>query len=265
MTSVWIDHLPLWLLLLLTVATIMASAEIGRYLAICQRQRNAKSADGPIGTVIGSTLGLLAFLLAFTFGIAANRFDVRRQLLTEEVNAIGTCYLRAAMLPDEQRIAVRGLLRDYVHDRAELSRRPEQLLTELPSFLQRADTQLDALWDQAVEVSRIDRNSEIYSLFVASLNDVIDLHTKRVVVGHYRIPGSIWLALYLVSIVSLVAVGYHFGLDSSRDVVVNLILAFTFSLVIVLIADLDNPAVGNLRVNQEPILELDAKYQADKD
>jgi hypothetical protein len=260
MTTVWIDFLPLWLLFAVSVLVVLGSSEIGRYLALHRLRRELKPADGPIGAVVGSTLGLLAFLLAFTFGIAAARFDQRRQLLLEEVNAIGTCYLRAGMLPDELRMEVRRLLRDYVHERAEMTRNPAHLANELTEFLQRTDSRLDALWRQAEVLAQIDRNSEMYSLFVASLNDVIDCHTKRVVVGQYRIPGSIWTALYVVSIVSLIAVGYHFGLDSSRDILISLFLAISFSVVIVLIADLDNPAVGNLRVNQQPMIQLDEKF-----
>jgi hypothetical protein len=39
-------------------------------------------------------------LLAFTFGMAASRFDVRRGLVIDEANAIGTTYLRAGLLPE---------------------------------------------------------------------------------------------------------------------------------------------------------------------
>ena len=60
-----------------------------------------------MGAMVRATLGLLAFILAFTFGLAAARFDTRRQVLLDEANAIGTTYLRAGMLPD-RRDAVRG-------------------------------------------------------------------------------------------------------------------------------------------------------------
>ena len=63
--------------------------------------------------MVGAMLGLLAFILAFTFGLVAARFDTRRQVLLDEANAIGTTYLRAGMLP-EQGEKIRALLRDYV-------------------------------------------------------------------------------------------------------------------------------------------------------
>jgi len=64
--------------------------------------------------MVAAELGLLAFLLAFTFGIGASRFEMRRQILIDEANAIGTTYLRAAMLPTPQREDARRLLKEYV-------------------------------------------------------------------------------------------------------------------------------------------------------
>jgi hypothetical protein len=264
MTKVWVDLIPLWMLFFATVAIVVASVEAGRYLAIRRLKNTEKPADSPVSAVIGSTLGLLAFLLAFTFGIAAARFDARRELLLEEVNAINTCYLRAGMIPNQQQQAVRALLRDYVHQRAELSRRPDQLPKALAQFVIHANESLDKLWELAEQVAEIDRNSEMYSLFVDSVNTVIDSHATRLTVGLYRIPGSIWLALYAVSILSMFAVGYHFGISGGRDLFINLFLAISFSVVIVLIADLDNGTTGNLSVSQQPMYDLDEKLHSKK-
>ena len=66
--------------------------------------------------MVAATLGLLAFILAFTFGLAASRFDSRMQVLLDEANAIGTTYLRAGMLP-EQGKQIRALLREYADAR----------------------------------------------------------------------------------------------------------------------------------------------------
>ena len=63
--------------------------------------------QAPVGAIVGAILGLLAFLLAFTFGMAASRFETRRELVLDEANAIGTTYLRAALLPEPHRVEVR--------------------------------------------------------------------------------------------------------------------------------------------------------------
>ena len=86
------------------------------------------------------------------------------------------------------------------------------------------------LWAQALLVAKKDSSSEMHALFVDSLNEVIDFHTKRVVVSGYRIPDAIWLALYVVSMLSMAGVGYQFGVAGALrhgDQFVFLALSFS--------------------------------------
>jgi hypothetical protein len=77
--------------------------------------------EASLGTIVGGTLTLLAFVLAFTFGLPAARYDTRRELLQQEVNAIGTTYLRTGFVPEPQRGELPALLREYVDARVELT------------------------------------------------------------------------------------------------------------------------------------------------
>ena len=255
LTKTWLDYIPLWVLFTVTVLLVLAAIEGGYRLAVFRKRQSDKEIDAPIGSVVGGILGLLAFLLAFTFGMAATRFDTRRQLLLDEVNAIGTCYLRADLVPDPERVEIRQRLREYVHLRAEVIKQPQTL----PKILARSEALQDELWSQAVLVAKKDSNSEMHALFVDSLNVVIDFHTSRIVVSQYHIPGIIWLALYGLSILSMVGVGYQFGRAGSRDFAIIFCLALAFSIVIVLIADLDRVYEGTLQVSQQPMIELDRK------
>jgi len=116
-----LDALPLWALFIFILGVVLLSVEGGYRLGKYRRSRREEEKEAPLGTMVGATLGLLAFILAFTFGLAAARFDSRRQVLLDDANAIGTTYLRAGMLPEggEQ---IRGLLRDYVGARLEAVR-----------------------------------------------------------------------------------------------------------------------------------------------
>ena len=254
----WLDYFPLWALLPLTVLLVLAAVEGGFRFAVFRRRQSDKAIDAPISSVIGGTLGLLAFLLAFTFGMAGSRYDKRRELLLDEVNAIGTCYLRAGMVPESERIETRLRLREYVHLRAEIVNSRETM----PQALARMETLQDELWSQALLVAQNDSSSEMHALFVDSLNAMIDFHTKRVVVSRYRIPDAIWVALYVVSMLSMAGVGYQFGLAGTRDVAISLFLALAFSIVICLIADLERGYEGTLKVSQQPMIELDRKLKA---
>ena len=113
-----LDALPLWGVFIVILLIVVLSVEFGYRLGKYRRRRREEEKEAPLGTMVGATLGLLAFILAFTFGLAAARFDARRQLLLDEANAIGTTYLRAGMLP-ERGEEIRGLLRDYVRTRLE--------------------------------------------------------------------------------------------------------------------------------------------------
>jgi hypothetical protein len=97
----------------------------------------------------------------------------------------------------------------------------------------------------------------VVGLFVQSLNEVIDLHAKRVQAGvRSRIPGAIWVGLFAVAALSLAAMGYQAGLVATRRSLAVFAVAFTFSVVIELIADLDRPREGVLRVSQHALLDL---------
>jgi hypothetical protein len=103
--------------------------------------------ETPVGAIIAAILGLLAFLLAFTFGMAASRFDTRRELVLDEANAIGTTYLRAALLPEPHRTEIRSLLRDYVDLRLQAAQ-PEMTVPALAG----SEELQGRLWAQAVIV-----------------------------------------------------------------------------------------------------------------
>ena len=251
-----LDALPLWGLFLAILLLVLLSVEGGYRLGKYRRSRSEQEKEAPVGAMVGATLGLLAFMLAFTFGLAAARFDTRRQVLLDEANAIGTTYLRAGMLPD-RREDIRALLRDYVDTRLEAVRSGK-----VAEGIRRSEHLQDQLWAQAVAVGENNPTSIVVGLFVQSLNEVIDLHAKRVTAGlRNRIPGAIWVALFAVAVLSLAAMGYHAGLAGTSRSLADLAVAFTFSAVIGLIADLDRPQEGVLKVSQQALIDLRQSMQ----
>jgi hypothetical protein len=246
-----LDALPLWGLFLVILLVVLLSVECGYRLGKFRRSRSEQEKEAPVGTMVGATLGLLAFILAFTFGLAAARFDTRRQVLLDEANAIGTTYLRAGILP-EQREEIRALLRDYVGTRLEAIRSGN-----IAEGIRQSENIQHQVWAQAVAVGEKNPNSIVVGLFIQSLNEVIDLHAKRVQAGlRSRIPGAIWVGLFAVAALSLATMGYHAGLVGTRRSLAVLAVAFTFSVVIELIADLDRPQEGVLRVSQRALLDV---------
>jgi len=246
-----LDRFPVWTIFPLTVAFAMLAIEVGYRAAKYYRQRSGGEQSATVGGMVGATLGLLAFMLAFTFGLAGSRFEDRRQVLLSEANAIGTTYLRAAMLPEPMRTESRTMLREYVDVRLE-SIQPGKL----KQSISKSEELHERLWSQAVAATEKDR-SPITGLFIQSLNDLIDLHAKRVMAGlRSRIPASIWLVLYFLAVLSMGAMGYQEGLTRMRRSVAAVAMVLGFSAVLFLIADLDRPGQGSLQISQQSMIDL---------
>jgi len=258
----WLDQFPLWGVFLLTIVIVLFSIGIGTLMGSRRRRQPDHETEASLGTIIGATLGLLAFMLAFTFGIAAERLQTRMQLLLDEVNTIGTTYLRAGLLLEPHRSEIRKLLREYVDIRANLAKEnlPQQV-KKLHEALVRSEVLQDQMWSHADALAKADRDSETDALFISSLNEMIDLHNSRVTVVRYRIPTPIWNTLYFITILSMVTAGYQAGLSGKSSLKIGLVLALTFATVVFLIADLDRATEGRLRVSQQPMLELQKKLQ----
>lgn len=255
-----LDHLPVWAFAITTLAVTLLTGEIGFCLGQRrQRKFSAEKQEG-VGTVVGATLGLLAFLLAFTFGLAASRYDDRRVTFQDEVNAIGTTYLRSSFLPDTHGRAVRGLLRDYVDVRLEA----DEPGGSMADAFRKSEELHREMWKQAVAVGRdLDQpgapNSDMVALFVESLNQTIDIHAKRQgAIVRARVPSAMWAGLFTLALIALFSMGYDVGLTSPSRPVVAFGMILCFTVTIWLIADLDRPLEGFIRVNHQSMIDLRA-------
>jgi hypothetical protein len=246
-----LDFLPLWALLGATLVLILLAVESGFWLGRWRQRREEHEREPPVGAIVAAVLGLLAFLLAFTFGMAASRFDTRRELVLEEANAIGTTYLRAALLPEPHRTEIRSLLRSYV----DLS--VEAVQSAMTAQTQARSQELqNQLWAQAVLVG--EKNpTPITGLFIQALNNVFDLSAKRETIAmRNRIPNTIWGALYFTAILAMAGVGYYAGLTSTTRTIAILALVVTFSGILWMIAALDRPQEELFKVSQQAMIDL---------
>lgn len=250
------DVTSLYAILIVTFIILLCAFEGGVFLGKKHRFETDQDDRAPIGSIVGATLGLLAFLLAFTFGIAASKFEERRMLVIDEANAIGTTYLRAAYLPDPYRAEVKRILSEYVSTRLD-ALNPQKLVQDI----KKSEALQDQLWDQVVAVAEKAPDSVIVGLFIKSVNEVIDLHTKRLNIGvYFRLPTVIWIVLYFVTILAIGSVGYQIGLFNARYMGITFLLILTFSSVMVLIVDLDRPQEGFMRVSQQALIDLRDKF-----
>jgi len=241
---------------IVTASAVFISIVIGFGLGSYIRLRRKNIKDVKLGSIIGAMLGLLAFILAFTFGAATSRYDAKKQLLLDEVNAIGTTFLRTDFLAESERGEAKRLLKKYVDMRVDVLKDPKQL----PKIILESEEIQSQLWSQVSSAHNKKADPILLGLYIQSLNEVIDLQTKRVTVGlQYRIPGIIWTTLYFVTILTMLAVGYEFGREGASNILISFLLALAFSAIILLIADLDRGVDGTIQVSQQPLIELQQK------
>jgi len=199
---------------------------------------------------MGSTLGLLAFMLAFTFGMSSTRFDARRNLVLEEASTILRTYQRAQFLPEPQRTASSDLLLEYVELRVAI---PElKNLDELRATLQRSESIQDELW---VEIGALaGQPNSVLSGYMRSVSQLTDFQMKRVRAAMWnRIPVTIEVMLYILAFMGLMTMGYNAGLAGTRPTLPTMVLVLAFSAIMVVIVDLERPRQTLFEVSHEPM------------
>jgi hypothetical protein len=247
-----LDVVPLWCFFLAATAIGLLAVEGGYRFGHWRHVHASDEKDGPVGAMVGSILGLLAIMLAFTFHLAATRYDARRQAVLDEANAIGTAYLRARLLPDPVRSEITDLLRRYTEIRVQ-----SVAEARIAEGIARSEELHQRLWSRAVAAAEKDPRSIMTGLFLQSLNEVINLHSQRVFVGlRSRIAISIWLALFTLAVLGMASMGYQAGLSGTRRSPEMPILTLAFAGVLFLIVDLDRASEGSLRVSQQPMIDL---------
>jgi len=250
------DGYPLTLVFAATVLLVIAGIEGGFRLGRASHARSDEEKESPVSAISATVLALLAFIMAFTFGIVSDRFDARKALVREEAGAIRTAWLRTDFLPEPDRTEAVTLLRTYVDGRVAAVHSNDS--AQVRAGLLESERIQRRLWEIAVANARKDLNSDVAALYIEALNDVINVHAQRVAVGlHARIPAGIWLSFYALTILSMVGVGYHAAIAGSRRSWMMLVLALSFSLVITLIAALDLSQNRRLLpVPQQPLEDL---------
>ena len=249
-----LDRLPVGGIFLVFAVITLACFEIGFRIGRWWQDRLPGEQEGPTDMLIGSLLALMAFVLAITMGMAADRFDARRGLVLAEANAIGKAYLEADYLPQPYADDMRALLREYL---------PLRVVTEDTTDIQAKVSASMALheemWAITAEVAQSGHSPDLMSSFGDSITELVSLSQTRVVAGLYaRVPETIMLLLLLGSALSLGMVGYNGGLARHRSVLSAVVMILALGAVTTLVVDLDRPQEGIINVSQQALLDVQA-------
>ncbi len=245
---------PVELLGVICLSLMLACSEAGF--------RAGRKAHGSVGEAMrsriaifeGAMLGVLGLLMGFTMSMGATRFDVRRQLVVQESNAIGTTWLRSMMLPQPENTEFVGVLRRYVDARVNLA--SAKNLDELAQLREVATRLQPELWSRVTSFAARDTRSVPAGLLLDTTNQMIDLEATRWAYFWGHVPRSVILVNVFIAVLAATLLGYGFGLIGKRQIASMLMLALSISAVLTVIVDLDRPWQGYIRVSQQPMLDL---------
>jgi hypothetical protein len=242
---------------------VFAIALIGQcaaaYAGVCLGKRAHRLGVGErhyFDTVQAATLTLMALIVGFTFSMAVTRYDQRKTLEEAEANAIGTEYLRAALLPGDSGAHVRELLKSYLDLRvAFYETRDPQLATSIAQNTARLQ---DELWAAMLPVS-VSQQTPTIALAVSGMNDVLNSQGYTQAAWWNRIPIGAWAMMGLMAFSCNLLVGYR---ERRSGKLFLFVLPVIISISFFLIADLDNPRGGVIRVHPQNLLATSQSIKA---
>ncbi len=233
------------------------SAWIGA--SFLRRQRTLE--DGvreDFGVILAATLTLLGLIIGFSFSMAINRYDQRKNYEEAEANAIGTEYLRADLLPAADAARVRALLLSYLDQRVLFYRTgDEQELRQINAQTAKLQT---ALWS-AVQAPAVVQPTPVAALSVAGMNDVLNSQGYTQAAWWNRIPIAAWGLMAAIAICSNVLVGFGARNVKAESFLLP-VLPLVVSIAFLLIADIDSPRGGVIRVNPQNLVSLSQSLHA---
>jgi hypothetical protein len=243
--------------LLLSFIVLALSARLGVFLGKQWRLPDGAVRDD-FGIIQGATLTLLGLIIGFTFSMALNRYDQRKNYEEQEANAIGTEYARAGLLSPGDTAKVRPLLIAYLDQRIAFY---EASVFDDLSKIDAQTAKLQAeLWS-VVQAPAVAQPTPIVALAVSGMNDVLNSQGYTQAAWWNRIPVAAWGLMAMIAICSNALVGFG-AREAQRESKLLLILPLVVAIAFFLIADIESPRGGTIRVHPQNLLNLASSLRA---
>jgi hypothetical protein len=249
------DELPLWVKGLGLAVALPLAVEVGYrlYAWTARRPTRQPEGDGRSWTmIVSAALTLLALLTSVTVSTAADRYDRRRLIVTDEVNAISTTYLRARLFAPLAGDRLSALTATYARDRRAVAPAGDD-----PRAIDLTSVQTEAeklaIWAATENALRQPGAAVLTTPFLQRANQMFDLAVTRHAPLEARLPGRIVLLLAAYTAITAGMVRYGLGAGHRRDFAGSTLHFLMMAMTEVLILDLDRPGSGGVRASEEPV------------
>lgn len=205
-----------------------------------------------LGVILAATLTLLALIIGFSFSMATNRYDQRKNFEEAEANAIGTEILRTDLISAADAANVRRLLGEYLDQRIQFYTNTDDTVR---ARIDQRTGQLEAdLW-AAVRGPAAAQPTPVAALVLAGMNDVINSQGYTQAAYWNRIPTAAWFLMAAIALCSNLLFGYQ-SRDGNAAGKLGFVLPFVVSIAFLLIADIDAPRHGLIEVRPQNLESL---------
>ncbi len=232
--------------------------ELGHRLGRRRAPRTDPAAREHINGIQAAILGVLALLLGFTFSLSLQRFDSRSAAVVEEANAIGTAWLRSALLAPALQAEAVPLFVRYVELRVREGSLTLAEEGERHKILADSMQVQSALWATARKALAAEPQAEAPALYAEAVNQMIDGFGRRDATLKRHVPEVVLMLLYATFLLAGIIVGYACGVGGHRPSLASYAMVALIVVLVYLIVDLDRPRRGVIRVSQQSLVELQA-------
>ena len=251
----FLETIPIFILYVGIIFFLLFSFEVGFRIGKHTPATFAKEGTGALGPMVGGILAMMGFVLAFTFSMVASHHDHRKQNVLDDANAINTVYLRADLADEPYRTEIKRLLKAYVDVR--LQRNPDKKSVE--KLVSDSGRLGGLIWTQVLLAAKNGPNGNV-GLLIRSTNNMFDMNEKRLTSAlRNRIPGRIWVTLFIISSLTMITLGVQAGINKWRRLVAVVPLILAFAALATVIVDLDRPLSGVIKVGQESMIDLQSR------
>ncbi len=235
----------------LVAAALFVSNEIGYRIGMHRAQRRPAGEQEHIGigTITAGMLGLLAFTLSLTINIAQNRYEARRSLVLQEANSVQTAWLRSKLIGGERGPPITAMIEEFA--KVQLAYVSTNRFEDEAGLIARK-TALEAQIWHAMQVLSHEQPTTTSGLALALTEMFSAARAERFAFAS-QVPADLTWMLMGGSMLAIGALGYHLRASGSRHIVLTSLLLVMWAGGIVLIADLNRPRIGAIRVDPAPL------------
>jgi len=235
-------------LFLVSFVVLWLAAEIGVFVG--RRFRIHEDSRDDFDIILAATLTLLGLIIGFSFSMATSRYDLRKNYEEAEANAIGTEYVRAGLLPSDITRNLQDLLGKYLSQRILFyTTYDKKQLAQVNAYTATLQGQL---W-VTVENAAVTKPTPLNALVASGMNDVLNSQSYTQAAWLNRIPAAAWKLMVAIALCCNFLLGY--GARKPWKALL-LILPLVLAIAFFLIADIDSPGSGVIRVMPENLISL---------